>query len=177
MTSVTDAQTLFALYQERLRRYLGRAGGETELARDLTQEVFLRVSRVAVPVAPQNQLAGWLFRIARNVVLDHHRRVQRRPEEALGTLDWTKGASQESTTALNQALSTLSALDRDVFLMREMSGLSYEEIANACELTPDAVRNRIHRARLQLRDVLATSLAPLRTKQIRQVGKPPRVTP
>ena len=83
---MTDAATLFALYHDRLRRYLGRASGETELARDLAQEVFLRVSRVAIPVAPENQLAGWLFRIARNVALDHHRQQNRRPEEALGTL-------------------------------------------------------------------------------------------
>ena len=174
---MTDAATLFALYQDRLRRYLGRACGETELARDLTQEVFLRVSRVAIPVASENQLAGWLFRIARNVVVDHHRQRSRRPEEALETCDRARGASQETSTALNQALSTLPELDRDVFLMREMSGLSYDEIANACELTPDAVRNRIHRARLQLREVLATSLSPLRTRQIQRIGRPRRVTP
>jgi RNA polymerase sigma-70 factor (ECF subfamily) len=172
-----DAETLFALYQNRLRRYLGRASGETELARDLTQEVFLRVSRVAIPVASENQLAGWLFRIARNVALDHQRRRDRRPEEALGTFATAKDASQETTTVLNQALSTLPELDRDVFLMREMSGLSYAEIASACELTPDAVRNRIHRARLQLREVLAASLGPLCKRQIRPIGRPRRVTP
>jgi RNA polymerase sigma-70 factor (ECF subfamily) len=168
---VTDAATLFALYHDRLRRYLGRASGETEVARDLAQEVFLRVSRVVVPVAPENQLAGWLFRIARNVALDHHRQRNRRPEEALGTFDQTKGASQETTTALNQALSMLPELDRDVFLMREMSGLSYDEIATACELTPDAVRSRIHRARVQLREILSASLSPLRTTRIRRTGR------
>ncbi len=174
---MTDAETLFVLYQDRLRRYLGRAAGETELARDLTQEVFLRVSRVAIPKAPENQLAGWLFRIARNVVLDHHRQRKRRPEEAVGTFDKARNATQETTTALNQALSTLPELERDVFLMREMSGLSYDEIAKACELSPDAVRNRIHRARLQLREVLAASLSPLRRRQIRPIGRPRRVTP
>ena len=171
------AETLFALYQDRLRRYLGRASGETELARDLTQEVFLRVSRVAIPVAPEDQLAGWLFRIARNVLLDHHRQRTRRPEETLGAFDRSRSASQETTTALNQALSTLPELERDVFLMREMSGLSYDDIANACELTPDAVRNRIHRARLHLREVLAASLTPLRKGQIRPIGRTRRVTP
>ena len=55
---MTDAETLFALYQDRLRRYLGRASGETELARDLTQEVFLRVSRVAIPVASRESAGG-----------------------------------------------------------------------------------------------------------------------
>ena len=68
-------------------------------------------------------------------------------------------------------LSTLPELDRDVFLMREMSGLTYDEIADACELTPDAVRNRIHRARLQLRQVLTASLTPLRTRRIRRIAR------
>jgi RNA polymerase sigma-70 factor (ECF subfamily) len=174
---MSNAETLFVLYQDRLRRYLGRASGETELAKDLTQEVFLRVSRVAIPVASENQLAGWLFRIARNVVLDHHRQQSRRPEEALDRVDRSTGASQETTSALNQALAMLPELERDVFLMREISGLSYDDIASACELTPDAVRNRIHRARVQLREVLATSLRPLRTSQIRPISRPRRVTP
>jgi RNA polymerase sigma-70 factor (ECF subfamily) len=177
VAAVTDAETLFARYQDRLRRYLSRASGQTELARDLTQEVFLRVSRVVIPVAPENQLAGWLFRIARNVALDHQRQRNRRPEEALEPSAAAKGPSQEAAMALNEALSTLNEIDRDVFLMREMSGLSYDEIANACELTPDAVRNRIHRSRLHLREVLAASLAPLRTSQIRPFARRPRVTP
>jgi RNA polymerase sigma-70 factor (ECF subfamily) len=174
---MTDAEMLFALYQDRLRRYLGRASGETEFARDLTQEVFLRVSRVAIPVASKDQLAGWLFRIARNVVTDHHRQQNRRPKETSETVDRARDASQETTTALNQALSMLPGLDRDVFLMREMSGLSYDDIASACELTPDAVRNRIHRARLRLREVLAASLSPLRKGQIRPIGRSHQVTP
>src|SRR6185436_8139920 len=113
---MTDADKLFALYHDRLRRYLGRASGETELARDLAQEVFLRVSRVAIPVASENQLAGWLFRIARNVALDHYRQRSRQPEETLDGVDSAKGASQEMTAALNQALSLLPQMDRDVFL-------------------------------------------------------------
>jgi RNA polymerase sigma-70 factor (ECF subfamily) len=174
---MTDAATLVALYQDRLRRYLGRACGESELARDLTQEVFLRVSRAAIPVAPEHQLAGWIFRIARNVAMDHHRQRTRRPEQALRTTETARGASQETTVALNQALATLPELDRDVFLMREMSGLGYDDIAKACELTPDAVRNRIHRARLHLRETLAASLSPLRTTRIHPIARRPRVAP
>ena len=62
VTSATDAESLFAQYSDRLVRYLGGVAGERETARDLTQEVFLRVSRTAIPIAPEDQLAGWLFR-------------------------------------------------------------------------------------------------------------------
>jgi len=68
------------------------------------------------------------------------------------------GPTQELSAALSQALHALSELDRDVFLMREVGGLSYDEIAAACELTTTAVRSRLHRARQQLRTTLAPAL-------------------
>jgi len=168
VTSAPDAESLFAQYSGRLLRYLSRATGEREVARDLSQEVFLRVSRTAIPTAHENQLAGWLFKIARNVARDHHRQRRRRPETDLGPAsEGTRDAQQEMALALKQALATLPDLDRDVFLLREVGGLSREEIATACELTPDAVRSRIHRARLELRAVLTGPINALRQARIR----------
>jgi RNA polymerase sigma-70 factor, ECF subfamily len=170
---VTDPESLFAEYHDRLLRYLSRAAGGREAARDLTQEVFLRVSRTAIPTAPESQQAGWVFKIARNVALDHHRQQRRRPETDLGSApEGTTDAQQEMALALQQALATLPDLDRDVFLLREVSGLSREEIATACDLTPDAVRSRIHRTRLELRAVLAAPIKALRRGPIH----PPRNT-
>ena len=68
---------------------------------------------------------------------------------------------------MNEALATLPELDRDVFLMRELAGLGYDEIATPCDLTPDAVRSRIHRARLQLRANLAAPIATRRSSRMR----------
>jgi len=167
VTSGTDAASLFAQYSDRLVRYLSGVAGEREAARDLTQEVFLRVSRTPIPAAAEDQLAGWLFRIARNVAVDHHRQRRRRPETGLESAPEAAGdAQQELAIALKQALATLPDLDRDVFLLREVSGLSREEIATACDLTVAAVRSRIHRARLELRAVLAAPLAAVRQERI-----------
>jgi RNA polymerase sigma-70 factor, ECF subfamily len=169
---VTDAESLFAAYHHRLLRYFSRAAGEHEAARDLTQEVFLRVSRTAIPAGPDNQQAGWLFKIARNVALDHHRQQRRRPEADLGSApEATTNARQEMALALKQALAALPDLDRDVFLLREVSGLSRDEIAIACELTPDAVRSRIHRTRLELRAVLMAPIKALRQQQTQLPAK------
>jgi RNA polymerase sigma-70 factor (ECF subfamily) len=75
--------------------------------------------------------------------------------------------------AVKLALAALPELDRDVFLMRELAGLGYEEIGRACGLTPDAVRSRIHRARLQLREQLAAPIATRRTIPMRHSGREP----
>jgi RNA polymerase sigma-70 factor, ECF subfamily len=68
-----DAAALFAAHQRRLFKYFCRAVGHVDTARDLTQDVFLRVSRTTIPVAADGEVRAWLFQIARNLALDHHR--------------------------------------------------------------------------------------------------------
>ncbi len=74
-----DAEALYNANQRGLFRYFVRAVGHAETARDLTQDVFVRVSRSVIPAAPEAALRGWLFQIARNLALDHHRSGRRRP--------------------------------------------------------------------------------------------------
>ena len=77
---MSDAEGLFTAHHTRLFRYLCRAVGHAEAARDLTQEVFLRVTRTPIRAGAEGDLRGWLFRIARNLVLDHYRSRVRHPE-------------------------------------------------------------------------------------------------
>jgi RNA polymerase sigma-70 factor (ECF subfamily) len=162
---VTNTDRLFAEHRHGVFRFLCRLVGQTESARDLTQEVFLRVARSGVPDTDSGGERAWIFRVARNLGLNFLRDGARRP--AVGSLtgplggtahDPASGPTQELSLALTQALHSLAELDRDVFLMREVGGLSYEEIAGACHLTTTAVRSRLHRARLHLRATLAPTL-------------------
>jgi RNA polymerase sigma-70 factor, ECF subfamily len=166
-----DAEALYRANRDGLFRYFCRAVGHAETARDLTQDVFLRVSRAVIPAAAEGAVRGWLFRIARNLALDHHRSGQRRPPHEMLTDSAARSASQETSAAVNQALASLDDFDRDVFLMREVAGLGYDDIAEACGLTPDAVRSRIHRARLQLRDQLSGQVAARRAAPMRRSGR------
>ena len=168
-----NAAALFATHQHRLFKYFCRAVGHAETARDLTQDVFLRVSRTAIPVAGDGEVRAWLFQIARNLALDHHRRRLTHPEPGALVDEGARSPSQDVDLAVNEALAALPDLDRDVFLMREVAGLGYAEIARACGLTPDAVRSRIHRARLQLRQHLASPIATRRTTPMRHSGRQP----
>jgi RNA polymerase sigma-70 factor (ECF subfamily) len=74
-----DSGALFAAWQPRLVAYFRRAVGDQETARDLAQEVFLRASRARLP-ATDGERRAWLFRVARNLALDYHRRCRRHPE-------------------------------------------------------------------------------------------------
>jgi RNA polymerase sigma-70 factor (ECF subfamily) len=169
----TDAEALYAAHYQPLLRYLTRAAGQADVAQDLAQDVFLRVTRTVVPAGSPGDIQAWIFRIARNLVIDHHRRQARTPNVAPESAARPRPATQDVGVAVNEALARLPVLDRDVFLLREVGGLGYAEIAATCDLTPDAVRNRIHRARLQLRETLATPIATHRNRGMPPPGRRP----
>jgi RNA polymerase sigma-70 factor (ECF subfamily) len=155
-----DAEALFAAHQTGLLRYLRRAVGHGEAARDLTQDVFVRIARAGGIPATDDERRAWVFRIARNLAIDHRRRHDvKLTDSAAGRREVGRPAAQDTSVAVNEALAALDALDRDVFLLREAGGLSYAEIGAACDLSVGAVRSRIHRARLALRDRLRDPIA------------------
>lgn len=157
-----EAAELFQRHHLRLFRYLLRMTGSRERAEELTQEVFLRVVRTGPRDGTDGRETAWLFTIARNLLISLWRRGRSRPERL--TLDETRlpgienGA--EDRIGLERALSRLTVADREVFLMRELGGLGYDEIAGICELTPAAVRSRIYRARVELREALRGTAVP-----------------
>lgn len=150
---VTDAELLFTQHRQGVLRYLSRVVGRADAAQDLTQEVFLRVSRTAVPDTDASGHRAWVFKIARNLALNHVRDDARR-HEAPAPVEAVQPATQELGVAIREAIDALAAVDRDVFLLRESAGLSYDEIALACDLSVEAVRGRLRRAREQLRHAL-----------------------
>jgi|SRR5687767_1102197 len=166
---MSQVDHLFVAHRNQVFRYLSRMVGQVE-ARELTQEVFLRVARGPVPDRDDGGRRAWVFHIARNLALNHLRDDRRRGEvEEL--VERGTPATQELSAALREALSQLAPADRDVFLMRESGGLSYQEIARACELTVDAVRSRLHRARMQLRGTLGERLRAEHSAGVKLYGK------
>jgi RNA polymerase sigma-70 factor (ECF subfamily) len=150
---VADAELLFTQHRQGVLRYLSRVVGRADAAQDLTQEVFLRVARVPVPETDSSGHRAWVFKFARNLALNHVRDDARRPQAA-GPVEVFQPATQELSVAIGEALDALGPIDRDVFLLRESAGLNYEEIAAACDLSVEAVRGRLRRAREQLRHAL-----------------------
>ncbi len=149
-------EALFHHHHVTIFRFLRRLTSDGALAEDLTQEVFLRAIRSLSTYDPQERDLAWLLRIARRLAMDRAKAARRRPVllEEEGSLP-SAPPTQELSLALDQALARVPEAEREAFLLREVGGLGYEEIAAVTEVTPDAVRNRIYRARCSLRSALS----------------------
>ena len=143
-----------------------------EEAEDLAQEAFLKAWRNLDSFQEESSFATWMHRLTTNVCLDHLRKQARRQNISTAvSLDdeesgWTEPADHtqdpqrrleesERKRALERSLRELPDHYRQVLVMREVSGLSYQEIAQALELDLGTVKSRIARARNQLRKILS----------------------
>jgi len=150
----------FLVHRAALQGYLRRLTGQKELAEDLTQEVFLRITRGVDRLEGLGRDRAYLFRIARNLYMDDHRRRARHPEDGGDTAALPSpsgGGFAYLRVSLDQAISQLPEPEREAFLLREVGGLGYAEICGVTGGTADSVRSRIFRARVALRDMLGTS--------------------
>jgi RNA polymerase sigma-70 factor (ECF subfamily) len=141
-----------------------RLTGNDDDARDLVQEVLLRVRRGLRTYRP-GSMEGWLSRIATNAFLDDMRRRKRRPVEALPSQpDRVLPSADAADIALDHdklpedvqaALSSLPEDFRAAVVLCDVVGLSYQEIAESTGVPVGTVRSRIHRGRAMLREALA----------------------
>jgi len=146
-------EDVFTRHYRDIYRYLVRMSGRPDVADDLSQDVFLRVVRALRNGGPIGHERGWIFSIARNVLADRGREQRRQPSGPAAAP--ATAATQDLAFGLAEALAGLSESDRDVFLLKEVGGLTYEEISAACACTVEAVRSRLFRTRLSLRKSLA----------------------
>ena len=152
-------EALFARYREPVYRFLCRLLGDAAAAEDLTQEVFLRALGASYTAGDKER--AWVFQVARNLARDHARRMVHRGPVTEPADEPSPFTDRAVAIVIHAAIRRLPDQDREIFLMREVGGLTYDEIALACDVTADAVRNRLHRARLVLRQALAPAVVPL----------------
>jgi RNA polymerase sigma-70 factor (ECF subfamily) len=148
-------EDIFARHHRDIHRFLVRMTGQQDAADDLSQDVFLRVVRAVRNGGPVGHERGWVFSIARNLLIDRRRDWLRHPAPVDAGIEPAREGTQALAFGLDQALAALPQDDREVFLMKEVGGLRYDEIAAACGSTVEAVRSRLFRTRSQLRQVLS----------------------
>ena len=153
---------LLSRYRTPLFTTLCRLAGDRTLAEDLYQETFLRVIQHAGRFDPRQKFSAWLYRIARNLSVDALRQRGVRLEQELddGHEDPAPDPEQaltqaEQGLAIARSLKLLPLEQREVFVMREFSGLSFNEIAEITQCPLNTVLGRMHLAVKKLRAGLA----------------------
>ncbi len=130
----------------------------TEDAADLTQQVFLQILRTIAQFSGRSQFGTWLYRVAVNEALQHLRRKGRAKMHTLehDVVDRSPSCTQQSEEAelLEEALARLDSDLRALFLLREVEGLAYYDIAAALGIAEGTVGSRLNRARQLLREHL-----------------------
>lgn len=155
-------------YQDRIYNLCAHLLGNSSEASDLAQTTFLKAYRNLDKFQPRAALYTWLYRIAVNSCLDHQRRpffesIFRRSASgdeifldhpANGPSLEKNLENQQLRSALEKALGILSPKLRAVIVLKEIEGLSYEEIAATLEISLGTVKSRISRARGELQGLL-----------------------
>ena len=160
-------------YQNRLFHSLLHLLGSTEDAQDVAQEAFVNAFEKLGSFRGQSQFYSWLFRIAYNTAVSSKRKSRRMSvsiearRDASGLEPSDGNPASEPSYAMDvsdrqrlvqQALSELGEEFRTALVLKEMDGMSYEEIADIVKVPLGTVRSRIHRARLELREKLSVLL-------------------
>ena len=178
-------ELLVIKYQRRVERLIGRMVRDTDLVQDIAQETFIRAYRALAQFRGDAQFYTWLYRIAVNTAKKQLMELKRDPLVPMSALrgdddDETSGlelelnaqaadaetpeavlASKEIAQVLNAAVDALPVELRQAITLREIEGLSYEEIAQALECPIGTVRSRIFRAR----EAISSRIKPLLDRQ------------
>ena len=141
-------------YEVPIFNYVLRLVGDRSLAEDLTQEVFLRVYQGLPSFSLRSRFTTWLFQVTKNRVLDELRAFERRPRAVVAIEDIPPleavDAPLEQVEEMDAVWRAIQELNVDLkmaLLLRDVVGLSYNEIADSLEITLATVKWRIYKAR------------------------------
>ena len=160
-------ERLVRTYENKIYHLALRMCGSADEAADVAQEAFLAAWRGLPSFRGEAGFATWLYRLTSNAAIDYLRRQKKQrgdmslDDEELGldAVDSAPGPQEtaegsELRAAVAEGLNQLSEGHRQVLVLREVQGLSYEEIASVLEVDMGTVKSRISRARSSLRKIL-----------------------
>jgi len=155
---------MFGAVYNRVRRYFVLGGLDEMTAEDLAQNVLLKVYKHANELNRAENFHAWLFKIARNELISHHRKQEARIELVeFDALDADRlelamiSEGEFSRSQLMEWLDELESGDRELLTLRFVEGLSYEELAKVFELPVGTIKSRLFYVRRRLAQIIETS--------------------
>ena len=165
----TAWEEIVSLFSRRIFNLAYRFTSNMEAAEDLTQDVFIRIYRTLDQYDPkQGDLANWLMRLARNLIIDDYRHRQRNPQNsmaeavddhsfhlrAVGNSAHREMERREIAAQVQQGIDKLPADLKTCVILRDIEELSYQEIVDVLQIPEGTVKSRINRGRIELAKIL-----------------------
>ena len=155
----TGTQHVWHDFAGPLRRFIRRRVADDARAEDLLAEVFLRIHRGLDTLQDPQRIAPWLYRIARNVVADHHRRgVGTEPLPSADSIGDDVMPDHDETRALSRCVrpmvERLPEPYREAVLLAELEGLPQVELAERLGLSRSGAKSRVQRGRALLKAMI-----------------------
>lgn len=162
-------ETLLKMYSGRIFNMAYRYTGRFDVSEELTQDIFVKVYQNLSAFRPESgSLQNWLMRVSRNLIIDHYRATRKDKSvagsEELETLDFAKNSgaaspfedlyAKERAEYLMSGLGELTPELREAVILRDIQGLTYQEIAQMLAIPDGTVKSRINRGRIELAKVL-----------------------
>lgn len=156
-------------FSRRIFNLAYRFTSNADNAEDLTQEVFIRIYRTLDQYDPkQGDLANWLMRLARNLIIDDYRHRQRNPQNtmadtvddhqyhlrAVGTSAHKEMERRELATQVQEGIDKLPADLKTCVILRDIEEMTYQEIVDVLQIPEGTVKSRINRGRIELAKIL-----------------------
>jgi RNA polymerase sigma-70 factor (ECF subfamily) len=157
-------------FDRRIFTFLLRLSRRRDVAEDLLEETWLRLVKHAGRLQPDTRLGPWLYTVARNLHVSYRRSraLEDSATEGLMSLwpvsperssPFEAAAASELQRRLERALAALPATSREVLLLVAVAGLDHSDAADVCGVTPEALRQRLRRAREMLSGALEREAA------------------
>ena len=156
-------ENLLARYQGRLYKVILGWTKNPHLSQDLFQETWVRVIEHRDEFDPSRKFSSWVFAIALNLTRDHWRKEKReqtdidseRAEAEPSSTDISRELiEKEQMQRLQAALSSLSDIEREVFMLRHFGALSFQEIAKMLDINLNTALSRMHQACSRLKELV-----------------------
>jgi RNA polymerase sigma-70 factor, ECF subfamily len=154
-----SVEEIFHSIGSQVKKYLVSRVRNEALADDLLQEVFLRIHKNIDSLKDVRETQSWIYRIARNVAIDHHRASKREPTELtedlqIATPGTSRPESGELDLSVKRMIEQLPEPYREALLLTTYSGLKQHELAGRAEISLPAAKSRVQRGRKLLKQML-----------------------
>ena len=157
-SQTNKTEKIWIEFGNQLKSFISRRVKDISVAEDILQDVFVKIHSNIDNLKDEQKIKGWLFRIAKNCIIDYYRKKIIDSKELKDSYDYEisegNDAEQEIASGLLDMIKELPPIYSEALLLTEFEGIKQTELAKKIGLSTSAAKNRVQRARQMIKDDL-----------------------